>query len=388
MLSGITLYGMGAAAALHGLYCRAVLSMRTPTWALAVFVGSAVAFVIPAHIAIAVLGAVGLAAVLAARVAQSLASTRRLPRVATIWSRSLVATVVFAVATVAWGVLTGHSLGTADTTPSGLPPFSSGWRETVTLLALGGGVFLTIPVAWWRSRRRRGPARDLYVGVMALLIAGAIAWGWRDGEFTMFYLLFAGIAVYATAVVAIAVWALNDELRRSGRRLVALTFLGLCVIQFEIGLQTVTLRLQILGVAEYEPVATRLLGSIAGLPPNAKLAYSCGPIDEVAFGVPKLVTIDAVTARRVVPMCFEPEYPNLLLGAEPDMTVPSQFFRGAPQMALYPTSTATPSLAAVRAFLDQHDIRYLYVDSRHPNTLVPDAVLVASSGDVQVLKVP
>ena len=63
------------------------------------------------------------------------------------------------------------------------------------------------------------------------------------------------------------------------------------------------------------------------------------------------------------------------------MTISSQFFRGAPQMKLYPTSTTQPSTAAIRAFLAEHQIGYIYADSRHPNTLVPGAVLLATSGD-------
>ncbi len=87
-------------------------------------------------------------------------------------------------------------------------------------------------------------------------------------------------------------------------------------------------------------------------------------------------------------MCFEREYPSIILGAPRDIMVPSQFFRGAPQSELYPTATATPSPAAVLAFLAKYDIDYLYVDAAHPNRLVPGAERVASSGDVQVLRVP
>jgi len=33
-------------------------------------------------------------------------------------------------------------------------------------------------------------------------------------------------------------------------------------------------------------------------------------------------------------------------------------------------------------------IEYIYADAKHPNTLVPDAVPVASTGDVVVLRLP
>ena len=72
MLSGITLYGMGAVAAIHAMYLRTVLGSREPTWGLAALAGSAVAFILPAHIAIAVLGLVGVSGVAAIRILRSL----------------------------------------------------------------------------------------------------------------------------------------------------------------------------------------------------------------------------------------------------------------------------------------------------------------------------
>lgn len=388
LVYGITLYGMGAVAALLAMYCRAVLGRRQEAWTLAVFVGSAVAFILPAHIAIAILGGVGAGTVGSVRILGSLGTERRLPRVAPIWLRTLTATVAMMSATVAWGLLTGHGLGGTSASASVLAPFSTGWQETILLLALGAGAFTAIPIAAWRTRRQRGPAADLFLGVSALLVAGAIGWGARLSEFTMFYLLFAGIAVYATPVAAVAVWTLIDQVRRSGRGLLAVLLAGLCLIQLQVGVRAATVRLQVLGVAAFEPIPTTLLHSIEGLPAGARMAYSCGPAEEVAFGVPQLLTIDAVTARRVIPMCFEPEFPSIILGAPPDLTIPSQFFRGAPQMELYPTSTASPTSDAVLAFLRKYDIDYIYADARHPNALVPDAVLIASSGDFQVLRVP
>jgi hypothetical protein len=370
------------------MYCLAVLRDRDPSWHLAAFVGTAVAFILPAHIAIAILGAVGVAAVAVVRIVSSLRTSRSVPRLAPVWQRTLAATAVITGATVGWGLITGHSLGGSSAAPSVIAPFSSGWQETILRLAGGAGVFLAIPLAWWRSRITRDAGADLYLGVLVLLAAGAIGWGARLSEFTMFYLLFAGIAVYASALVAVALWTIINELLGSGHRMVGLLLVSLTVIQVAIGAMATTLRLQALGVAQYEPIPTAILRSIAELPSNAKLAYSCGPIDEISFGVPQLITIDAVTGRRVVPMCFEREYPSIILGAPRDITVPSQFFRGAPQMELYPSSTATPSPGEIRAFLAKYDIGYIYSDRAHPNTLVPDAVLGASSGDVQVLRVP
>ncbi len=388
LLAGIAMYGMGAVAALFAMYCLAVLSNRQPTWGLAALVGSAVAFILPAHIAIAVLGLVGFVAGAGFWVFVSLRTRRALPRPSPTQQRTLLATIVIAASTVGWGVLTGHSLGGSAAAPSVIQPFSSGWQETVLRLAGGAGIFLAIPLALWRSRRRRDPAAGFYLGALVLLVAGAIGWGARLSEFTMFYLLFAGIAVYGSAIAALALWVVVNDLLRSGHRSVGLLIAALAVLQLTIGTMGTTLRVEALGVAQYEPIPSTIVQSIAELPPDAKLAYSCGPMDEISFGVPQLITIDAVTAHRAIPMCFEREYPSIILGAPRDIMVPSQFFRGAPQSELYPTATATPSPAAVLAFLAKYDIDYLYVDAAHPNRLVPGAERVASSGDVQVLRVP
>ena len=49
---------------------------------------------------------------------------------------------------------------------------------------------------------------------------------------------------------------------------------------------------------------------------------------------------------------------------------------------------ARPSAAEVAAFLEANGIDYIYADAMHPNTLVPDAILVATSDGVQVLRLP
>ena len=63
-------------------------------------------------------------------------------------------------------------------------------------------------------------------------------------------------------------------------------------------------------------------------------------------------------------------------------------FQWAPQRAVYPTSTAAPSPAAVAAFMKSNGIDYIYVDRAHPNTLVPEAIPVATDGETQVLRLP
>jgi hypothetical protein len=386
MIFGITLYGLGAVSALIALYSLAVLDRRD-AWSLATFVGSSIAFILPAHIAVALLTLVGVAGVSAIRIIQTVIAKRRLSIPSPAWSRTLITAGVLILATVVWASLTGHSFGGASATPL-VSPFNASWRESVAITALGAGAFLAIPAAWFVRRRTAPVQADVYLGTLGLLLAGAIGWGARLGEFTMFYLFFAGIAVIATPVAAIAVRSLFERLQATHHLRLAAGLVVLCGIQLAVGVLSATLRLQQFGPHDYEPMPVSLLGAIDRLPPNARLAYSCQPLDESGFGVPQLLSIDAHTARRVVPMCFEAELLSTLIGAPRSAEVPNLFFASAPQRALYPDAATDPSSVAVAAFLKNHGIDYIYADARHPNSLVEDAVSIAQVRDAEVLRVP
>jgi len=130
------------------------------------------------------------------------------------------------------------------------------------------------------------------------------------------------------------------------------------------------------------------LAAIKGQPSDAKLAYACLPFEEVSFGSPSLLALDAHTGRRVVPMCFEADVFSTLIGAQPSTQVPNTGFTWAPQRTLYPDAAAAPSSAAVAAFLMANGIDYIYADAAHPDSLVADAVPIALSGDFQLLRLP
>jgi hypothetical protein len=137
-----------------------------------------------------------------------------------------------------------------------------------------------------------------------------------------------------------------------------------------------------------EPIALPLLESIRGLPADAKLAYACRPFEEFSFVDSSLLSIDAHTARRVVPMCFQADVFSHLNGAEVTSKVAAAGFSVAPQSTLFPDADARPSPAEVAKFLRDHQIEYLYVDAQHPNVLVPDAIVIASSEHGSLLHVP
>ena len=79
MIYGIATYGLAAVAVVLAIYGFAVLSDRTATSALAAFVASATALIVPAHLVIALLALVGIGSVWTIRIARSLATTRTLP---------------------------------------------------------------------------------------------------------------------------------------------------------------------------------------------------------------------------------------------------------------------------------------------------------------------
>jgi hypothetical protein len=87
-------------------------------------------------------------------------------------------------------------------------------------------------------------------------------------------------------------------------------------------------------------------------------------------------------------MCFEADAIRRLNGVEGDDRVESPFFARAPQRTIYPKFDSRPSSAEVTIFLKRHGIDYIYVDPKHPNSLVSDAIPIVSIGEAQVLRIP
>jgi hypothetical protein len=221
-----------------------------------------------------------------------------------------------------------------------------------------------------------------------LLGVGALVWGARVGDYNTFHLFFAGIAVFATPAAAVAVWSIWRRLRAAGRLALAIAILVLCGIQLELSAALSYVQLQAFGPHEYAPVPEEVLIAITNLPPDAKLAYACQPFEELAPWDARLLGLDAHTGRRIVPMCFEADFFGQLVGGQKSADIENPLFVRAAQGTLYPDATAQPSPADVAAFLKANGIDYIYADTMHPNTLVPDAIPVVTSGAVQVLRLP
>lgn len=388
LIFGITAYGLAAVALLLALYGLTVLGRRPSTWALATFAGSAAALIVPAHVVIAFLAVVGVGSAWAARIGQSLLATRRMPVVSALWRRTFIVTVFAVIITVVWGLLTGHVAFDVGASPD-VSPFNAFWRGAVVLTLLGAGAVLSIPVAWFMARK--GPSSieaDLYRGTAVLIVTGAIGWGALLGSFITTHLFVAAIGVFATPAAAVGAWSIWRRLRFTGHLRVATAVLVLCVAQMEFGIAMGVVRLQSFGPNAYEPVPEEVLAEIRSLPPDAKLAYACLPTEEVEFWEARLLGLDAHTGRRIVPMCFQAEVNASLTGTATSAEIPNPLFRLAPQHALYPDSDAHPSAARIATFLKTNGIDYIYADTMHPNSLVPDALTLAKSGQVEILQVP
>jgi hypothetical protein len=385
LIFGITSYGIAAVAVLLVLYGLTVLGRRRVSWALTTFAGTAAALILPAHVVIALLGLVGIGSVWAIRIAQSLIATRRLPVVTPVWRQTFVATAVVVLATVGWGLLTGHGVGGSGASPT-VTPFNAFWRESIAIVTLGGITFLAIGVAWFMVRKVPSMERDLYLGTTVIVVTGALVWGALLGDFITVHLFYGGIAVFVTPAAAVAVWTIWRRLRESGRARLTVVAVVLCATQLEAGAFFSIGRLALFGPNDHPPAPLSILEAMRDLPPNAKLAYACHQTEEAAFWDAHMLGLDAHTGRRVVPMCFQAETFGLMTGTPISPDVQSPLFIWAPQRMLYPTSQAQPSASDITAFMKANGIDYIYVDGVHPNALVPDAIPIATSGDTRLLQ--
>ena len=85
---------------------------------------------------------------------------------------------------------------------------------------------------------------------------------------------------------------------------------------------------------------------------------------------------------------FGDEIFGQMTGGQLSADIASPLFEWAPQRALYPDSGAHPSPADVASFLRANGIDYIYADALHPNSLVPDAIPIATNGETRVLRIP
>jgi hypothetical protein len=383
---GVTMYGLALVIVLLLAYLLLRVAQDGESGRTTLFVSAAVSSLLPAHIVLTVLGVVGVMTAGVIRVVLDFRSTAR-PNLDWLPRRLAATTILLLVATAAWALLTGHGIG-ASAPSQTVSPFNDAWREAVLKTTAASGCFFAIAFVAWSHRRRPDPLFWFAVGSLGILVVGAVAWGARLGDFTMFHVWYGGIAAYAAPVAAAGIWAIWRALRKQQHRIAALGVIVVFLAQIEIGVVTGVLRLEEFGPHDYDPVPVAILGAIRDLPPDAKLAYACQPYEELAFWNPKLESIYAHTGRPVVPMCFEAEAFSSMIGGSVSPDVAAPFYEHAPQQLLFPTSTSRPGSTEVAEFLKSNGIGYIYVDRQHPNTLVDDPRLITSDGEVQLLGVP
>ena len=386
-LFGVTTYGLAVVAALLVLYLLVSGAFTNPARGTAPMAGAIAASLVPAHVVIAVLGLIAAAGAAIPWLWTVVRSRGQAGRPSSAVRRAAAILGVSVIATFGWGLLTGHGIGISGLSPR-VTPFNATWMLSVLSFGAGAGLFLAIPIELFLERRTASTSRLLLLGSGAMLIAGAAAWGARLGDFTMFYLLYGGIAVIAAPVAAAATWSLWAGARRAGRPLLATALIVGALFQLEFGVIATAQRLEQFGRAGVAPFSESFLADVRNLPAGSLIAYACNPAEELAFWNPRLISLDLHTGHHVVPMCFESDVFSALSGAPESVDAPSPLFRQAPQRTLYPTAASVPSPEAVLAFFNAHGIEYIYADGEHPNSLVPDAVPIATGGGAEVLRLP
>lgn len=386
LVFGISLYGLAAVAVLLSL----VIFVRPRTDAVgppfAVFVGSALAAILPAHIVMAALTCVGGTAVLGIRLVRARALRQRVAVIPAVWRPVLLVAGLGVVASVAWGLLTGHGVPGSGSSP-GVAAFNESWSGPLMTVVVGAGAFYAIPAAWLIVRRDAPSHADLYIAAAIVVAVAAVVWGARLGDFNTFHVFFGAIAVVATPAAACALWVVLRRAKATRHRLVVVGLVVLVVMQLEIGVVLGTLRLQRFGPGNFEPVPLSVLAAMRALPKDARIAYSCEPLEEVSYWDARLLSIGVHADRRMVPMCFEADSFGPLVGAKRSLEM-SPLFVTAPQLALFPDASAQPSPEEATAFLHAHRIGYIYADDAHPNRLVPGATVIAEIGQFRLLAVP
>ena len=272
-------------------------------------------------------------------------------------------------------------MGAAGCRPAS-SPFNAFWRETVATVAICSGACLAIvdrlvhgPPGARRSRPACTSAR------IADLITGTLVWGARLGDFNTFHLFYGGMAVFATPAAAVAVWSVWRRLRATGRRRLAIALaVALRRSNSSSGRSSGSVGCGLFGPGRSRAGPDDDPGRDPGpARPTPSWPTPAGPLEEAAFWDSQLLGLDAHTGRRVVPMCFQAETAGLMtrdadLSRCPEPAVPM----GSAARALSRLRARAVARERGRAFLKANGIDYIYVDAVHPNTLVPDAIPIAT----------
>ena len=386
LVIGITQQGLSVVVIVLGIW--ALASGRLTTGLSGALIGGTLtAATIAAHIGLAAVVVCATGAV----VALAFIDPRRRPgALAAAQSRAggvAVAAALSGALTLLWGYLTGHGLGGLGQI-EGVGPFDDAWRRAIVETLIGGGLVVAAPIVWLRWWRGAEPLGTLVTASIVAVVVGTIAWGALVADLNTFHLLFGTIAAVLTPIsIVAALWILarlRVERRRSASAVVLTLFLGQLVVSAMFAL----IQLGAFGPLVYDPTPVEALSRLRALPPGSKAAYGCRVVENFAPWDASLISLDAHTGVRMVPMCFMADRQRRILGRDLDPTLESPFFRAAPQRALYPDPTARPNAAAIESFLRSNGIDYVYTDAAHPDPLVAGAAPVFAVGGITVYRLP
>lgn len=378
MLFGITMYGLAVVIALLLAYRYLTGGTNRKPWQI-LFEGAVIAALLAAHVVLAGLIAIAIGAVGSWRLLQS----REINVHSDTW-RVFAAGGALVALTAIWGIETGHGIGTSGLSET-VEPFNWSWGVALLVVAVGGFPLWAIALAY-----RMGATRaviDLVMAASASTVVGAVVWGARLGDFTSFHAFFGPLAVYTTpaALVALALLVVHVSRRR---RTAAVALKAFLAVYLAMGGVTTLLRLQEFGFSPTNSMPTAILEEVARLPEGSAVAYQCGAESELAFWNPRLVSIDAYTGRHVVTLCFQSEIFPVLTGTPVDGKTISPLFRFAPQREIFPAAGVIPSENVVVDWMRRQGIGYIYADENHPNTIVPNAVVIARVDSFSLSRIP
>lgn len=385
----ITQYGLAAVVILLGIQLVHVRRPALATRSGRILAGAIAGALIASHIGLAAVAAAALVGV--AAITLAIAVIRHEGR-ALGWSTTLRSVRGWSVGllvpslTLIWGFGTGHGLGGLGGM-QGIAPFDPAWRSATLAALVGAGVLLVGVVPPVTRAAMVRPHAGLILGAAISLLVGVVTWGLLVSDLNMFHVFSGTFAVIVTPIAIIAVLAALQRLRAAGRSVAASLLLALILLQTMLSGMIAALQLQALGPIGAKVTAVSTLYALRVLPAGAKAAYACDPLENFAPWDASLIALDAHTGVRLIPMCFMADRARRILGRPLDEGIESPFFRRAEQRSLFPDADARPTSAAIRRFLADHEVGYIYADPWHPNTLVPDAELVYSTESTSIFRV-
>lgn len=389
LVVSITQYGLAVVVILLGMYI-AVMRRASVRSSNASMRGAMFGAMIATHLGLAATIFTAMAATIIPAIGRLVRSPRSGIGRAAASLRPLVPAIsvigLIGLATVAWGLATGHGLG-GLTPMEGVGAFDWAWQRSVIATMVGAGIVVSGPIGWYWLPRDQEGLRALVLASTLAVTAGALAWGALAADLNTFHLFFGTIVAVLTPVSIVVLLAILERARRNRMKLLMRIVLILALGQTLLSGLIAGAQLQAFGPLPYDPTPLEALAALRALPPGAKAAYACDPIENFAPWDASLVSVDAHTGVRMVPMCFIADRGRHLLGRALDPRIESPFFKQAPQRALYPNALARPTTADIRTFLDMHGIDYIYADSAHPNVLVPDATPIFTRDAITIYRV-